>query len=179
MTDSGLGVHFNVFWFIMTHDSLKMFTMDFNSFNPSQIEFIRKQTQCICSSYLHWTGKPLIEQADIASLFDASFAVISHDTGIDPVFNYANARAMELFKMNCEEFTILPSRYSAEPISRIERDTLLKRVAENGFVDDYQGIRVDKDGGRFLIRHATVWNLIGDAGEYAGQAALIKDWLPI
>jgi hypothetical protein len=146
--------------------------------------FIAEQTRLLCESYRHWTGIKLIE-ADpasseaVAELMNASFAVASHDTQDDPVFNYANNKAMELFAMSWDEMQGLPSRYSAEPMAREERASLLERVTSNGFVDDYSGIRIAKTGLRFIIRNAVVWNVIDDQGGYKGQAALIRDWEPV
>ena len=65
----------------------------------------------------------------------------------------------------------MPSYKSAEPVNREERESLLARVREDGYVDDYEGVRVDGEGGRFVIREALVWNLLGEGGGYVGQAA--------
>lgn len=137
--------------------------------------------ELLCSSYLCWTGRHLVEPSSgpegAAALLDqAPFAVVSHDTQADPVFNYANRRALELFEMDWDEFTRLPSRLSAEPLNREERARLLERVSRDGYVDDYSGVRISKNGRRFLIRDATVWNLFDSAGNACGQAALITRW---
>lgn len=109
-------------------------------------------------------------------LFDAPFAVISHSTGSDPIFNYANTKAMELFEMDWNTITSLPSRLSAETMNRDERSRLLKRVSEQGYIDDYSGIRISSSGRRFRIRDAVVWNLIDEQGKPAGQAAMFDCW---
>jgi hypothetical protein len=49
-------------------------------------------------------------------------------------------------------------------------------VREHGFVDDYSGIRISKNGRRFRIRQATVWNLVDASGAFAGQAATFGRW---
>lgn len=110
-------------------------------------------------------------------LYHAPFAVVSHNTDSDPIFNYANLKAMERFEMDWQTFTNLPSRLSAEAINQEERARLLSRVAEDGFIDDYSGVRISSSGKRFMIRHATVWNLMGEDGVYAGQAAMFSNWL--
>ncbi len=143
--------------------------------------FLARHTRILCTSYQHWTGLRLIDaEADSAEavqrLFAAPFAVASHDTQPDPVFNYANRQALELFGMAWEEITRLPSRYSAEPLAREERARLLQRVEHYGYVDDYSGIRIAKDGRRFMIQDATVWNLIDEKGARRGQAAMIREW---
>ena len=48
---------------------------------------------------------------------------------------------------------------------------MLARVTQHGYVDDYAGVRIAKDGTRFMIRNATVWNLMDQGGGYCGQAA--------
>lgn len=144
-------------------------------------QFLRAHTVLLCQTFLHWTGKHLIEgdvskPEVIQDLFEADFAVLSHGTEPDPVFNYANRCAMRLFDMEWQEITCLPSRHSAEPILREARASFLERVAQHGYVEDYSGVRIAKSGKRFLIQDATVWNLIDTQGVYHGQAALIKDW---
>lgn len=78
--------------------------------------------------------------------------------------------------MTWQEFTQLPSRLSAEPVAQAERARLLERVARDGFIDDYSGVRLAAGGTRFLIRRATVWNLLDDTDQFCGQAAMIPEW---
>jgi len=134
----------------------------------------------LVSSFELLTGKnilPLeIEVNNVSrKLFFAPFAVMSHGTETDPVFNYANQCALDLFEMTWENFIKLPSRYSAEMDSQEERDRILQRVSEDGYVDDYAGVRITSKGRRFQITNAIVWNVF-DEGRYFGQAALIRDW---
>jgi MEKHLA domain len=110
------------------------------------------------------------------ALFYAPFVVVSHNTAADPVFNYANLKALALFGFSWEEFTQLPSRLSAEPVHQLERDKLLAEVNRKGYIDDYQGIRLTKTNQRFLIKNAVVWNLLDIDGRYAGQAARFGEW---
>lgn len=133
------------------------------------------------NSYQHWLGKPLMpvdidDQAAAAWLDAAPFALVSHGTEADPVFNYANSTALRLFEMSWAQFTQLPSRLSAGPVEREERARLLERVTRNGYIDDYAGIRIAASGRRFMIRNATVWNLLDAGGRPYGQAALIPCW---
>jgi len=143
---------------------------------PAAPDFLERHTRLLCTSYRHWTGRPLIKSAEpetdaAQALWSAPFAVVAHDTADDPVFNYANACALHWFAMDWADFTRLPSRLSAEPLAREERARLLSRVAEHGYVDDYAGVRIAADGTRFMIRNAVVWNLIDEQGRYCGQAA--------
>jgi hypothetical protein len=100
-------------------------------------------------------------------LFYAPFAVVSHDTASDPVFNYANLKALELFELNWEGFTALASRLSAEPVNQAERERLLAEVTENGYINHYQGVRISSTGKRFVIRNAVVWNLLDNNHNYS------------
>jgi hypothetical protein len=110
------------------------------------------------------------------TLYHAPFVVLSHDTGDDPLFAYANLAAQERFELPWAEIVGMPSRFSAEPLARDERQRLLERVARDGYIDDYSGVRIAKSGRRFMIRRATVWNLIDAHGNKTGQAATFSDW---
>lgn len=136
------------------------------------------------NSYRHWTGRHLLDPAvdgeeAIAVLNQAPYAVVSHGTEADPVFNYANRMALQLFEMTWMDFTSLPSRLSAEPMVQEERDRLLLRVSMQGYIDDYSGVRISSTGKCFLIRNATVWNLLDEMGQPYGQAALLREWQKI
>ncbi|HEY7985815.1 MAG TPA: MEKHLA domain-containing protein [Methylophilaceae bacterium] len=132
-------------------------------------------------SFQRQTGRELLRtivapESAVLQLQQAPFAVVSHGMEADPIFNYANQTALGLFEMEWEEFIRLPSRLSAEAMERNERERLLQRVTEHGFVDDYSGIRISSCGRRFLVKDATVWNLVDENGLYQGQAALLKHW---
>ena len=143
--------------------------------------FLDQHVAMLLDSYRHWLGKPLLEQDsgpyDLArEVFYAPFAVISHNTEADPVFNYANKKALALFECAWDEMTQMSSRLSAEPVQQAERAKLLAEVTQNGYIEHYQGVRIAKSGNRFIIKNATVWNLIDQEGRYSGQAAFFKDW---
>ena len=95
------------------------------------------------------------------------------------MFDYANRMALDLFEMSWNELIGMPSRLSAEPVNRDERERLLSRVAADGYIDDYSGVRISKTGKRFLIRQAVVWNVYDEQGRYQGQAASFSDWTPL
>ncbi len=135
----------------------------------------------LLSCYRHWTGHDLIDPSlpppeAAHTLYGVPFVVLSHGIEADPCFTYANLTAQRLFEMPWSEIVGLPSRYSAEPLVREEREHLLRRVAEHGFIDDYSGVRIAKSGRRFRIEHATVWHLIAADGSPAGQAAAFSHW---
>ncbi|MCK5667511.1 MAG: MEKHLA domain-containing protein [Gammaproteobacteria bacterium] len=146
---------------------------DKNHFHSAHVELL-------VSSFELFTGKnifpPEIEVNNVSrELFFAPFVVMSHGTETDPVFNYANQCALDLFEITWENFIKLPSRYSAEADSQDERERILQQVAKNGYADDYTGVRISNKGRRFQIKNATVWNII-DQGRCYGQAALIRNW---
>lgn len=146
--------------------------------------WLARHVRWLRASYRHWTGDDLLpprldDAQAVAALQATRFAVVSHGTQPDPIFNYANPAALALFEMSWLEFTALPSRLSAEPMLQTARDQLLARVARNGYIDDYSGVRISRTGRRFLIRSATVWNLRDDTGQVCGQAALLRQWQPL
>lgn len=111
-------------------------------------------------------------------LWDAPCFLASHRGGEDPVLNYGNRTALRLFGMEWGEFTQTPSRFTAEPENREERARMLERAARQGYIDDYAGIRISKDGRRFLIEKAIIWNLLDAQGICHGQAATFDRWTP-
>jgi hypothetical protein len=135
----------------------------------------------LLESFRRLTGRELLPPAadpveTARRLYHAPFVVLSHDTAADPVFTYANLTAQRLFAMPWPRIVGLPSRYSAEPLAREERQRLLERVASHGYIDDYRGVRVSSTGKRFWVQQATVWNLVDADGNIAGQAATFADW---
>ena len=146
-----------------------------------QSESVSAQTQIIARSLKHFTGRDLLpgnfSPAEFAEkVFHAPFVLVSHGTDIDPVLNYGNASALALWEMSWAEITRTPSRLTAEAPNREERVRLLEMVRTHGFIDDYSGIRISKNGRRFKISRATVWNLISENGRLCGQAAMFLRW---
>ena len=147
---------------------------------PGQIEHV----QMLLDSFARLLGRDLVprdaspvEQARL--LFESAFVVVSHGTEADPVLNYANATALQLWEMDLATFVQTPSRLTAEPMHRDERARLLERTRRDGYVDDYSGIRISQSGRRFRIERAIVWNLVDAAGHLRGQAATFDTWTPL
>ncbi|SRR5579884_2561666 len=143
--------------------------------------FLIEQTERCLRSFTHWTGRDLFGPADSLSrraerLFHAPFVLISHGTEPDPILNYGNETALALWEMPWDEFIRTPSRLTAEPLRREERARLLEEVTRNGFIDNYEGVRISRTGRRFFIEQALVWNLLDEAGRYCGQAATFHRW---
>lgn len=149
--------------------------------NANKQVFLIRHVEILRASYRHWTGKSLLDAGlgrdnAVAALWAAPYAVVSHGIEGEPVFNYANRLALNLFEMSWDEFTALPSRLSAEAPNQAERARLLDEVTRQGYIDNYSGIRIAKSGKRFMIKKATIWNLLTAEGQYYGQAALIRHW---
>lgn len=107
---------------------------------------------------------------------EAPFCLLAHDTRADPIFIYGNKAVQACFEYGWEELTQLPSRLSAESPDRDERQRLLDTVKRQGFIADYRGVRIAKSGRRFFIENATVWEVVDEAGNRHGQAALFASW---
>lgn len=132
-------------------------------------------------SLQHYAHRDLVESSlseveAAKAIYFAPFIVVSHGTEADPIFNYGNRAALELFEITWEELTALPSRQSAEPPNQEERSQLLAAVSTRGVVENYAGIRISQTGRRFLIQQVTIWNLIDSARVFQGQAAVYSDW---
>jgi hypothetical protein len=154
--------------------------------SPWQTPSVIAQTQLIARSLKHWTGRDLLPaEAPVSGLSPAEFAekifhgpfvLVSHGIESDPVLNYGNQNALNLWEMSWAELTSTPSRLTAEAPNREERARLLAAVTARGFIDDYSGVRISKNVRRFRISQATVWNLLDENHKYAGQAAMFSHW---
>lgn len=149
----------------------------------AQEDWIRRAQQLL-DSYARFVGSPLLEPAetpqdDARRLFLAPFVVVAHGTQSDPLLDYANRAALELWAATAEELVGMPSRLTAEAEHRDERAELLKQTREQGFFAGYRGIRISRTGRRFEIHQATVWNVLDASGQPAGQAATFREWTPL
>jgi hypothetical protein len=138
-------------------------------------------TQLILDSYRRWLGRELIDRGGTAEeqaarLFAAPFVVVSHGTEADPILNYGNRAALDLWEMSWEQLAHTPSRLTAEPVNRDERARMLAEATAKGFIGDYRGVRVSRTGRRCLVEQATVWNVVDRAGAPRGQAAIFSHW---
>src|SRR5262245_26062682 len=138
-------------------------------------------TQVLLDSFRSRVGRDLIDRSgdpadESLRLFEAPFVVVSHGTQADPILNYGNRVALELWETDFASLTAMPSRLTAEAPEREERARLLERTARDGYVDDYRGVRISTSGRRFLIEQAIVWNLVDATGRAVGQAATFARW---
>ncbi len=149
--------------------------------NVWQRPWIVEWTQYLLDSYGRLIKQELItregtprEQSE--RLFTSPFVVASHGLQDDPILNYGNQTALDLWEMDWDQFTLTPSRLTAEPVNREERARMLEQARTHGFIRDYQGVRISRSGKRFLVERATVWNLHKTDGTRLGQAATFSDW---
>ena len=148
---------------------------------PWEDESVIRQSMRIMDSFERWLKRPLCDrsgsQADQAyQLFHVPFVVVSHGTQEDPILNYGNRTALDLWEADFAALTKMPSRKTAEPVHRDERASMLERTTRDGYIDDYSGVRISVTGKRFHIAQAIVWNLVDQDGNPAGQAATFADW---
>ena len=138
-------------------------------------------SQLLLDSYRHYIGNDLIERTPDAeqqarTLFEASFVVVSHGVEPDPILNYANQTALDLWELSWDRFIKTPSRLTAEPDERAERERLLTQARAEGYYDGYRGVRISSTGRRFRVEQALIWTVIDSAGKPIGQAATFSQW---
>lgn len=144
-------------------------------------ENIIQHCSLLAESYSLLTGNRLIDNAITGealakALYEAPFVLVSHGIEADPIFNFANKKAQELWEMDWNEFTSTPSRLSAEPMEQLARQQFLQDTQKKGFSANYSGIRISKTGQRFQILNTVLWNLKDSNGDYKGQAAVFSEW---
>jgi hypothetical protein len=149
---------------------------------------IIQHTQRLCASYQHWaqvslltlnpsTLNPGLSPEELScQLFAAPFVLLSHGGETDPILNYGNRTALELWDYDWDAFTRLPSRLTAEPQVRAERAELLAAAAARGMITGYRGVRVTRTGRRFWIEDAMIWDVLDAQGRKVGQAARFDRW---
>ena len=151
--------------------------MQNNSENPQMVRWC----QYLLDSYAHWVKQELIDRSgtpleQAERLFNSPFVVASHGAEDDPILNYGNQTALNLWRMDWEEFTRTPSRLTAEPVNREERARMLEQAKTQGYIADYRGVRISSTGTRFLVDQAIIWNIHKPDGTTIGQGATFSDW---
>lgn len=153
-----------------------------------QTERVIGHSRLLLESYRRLLGRELLpdlpvgldgaarSQALSRALFEAPFCVVSHGTEANPILTYGNRYALDLWELDWETWLRTPSRQTAEPDRREERDRLLAAVRDRGYVEGYSGIRVSATGRRFVIKNVTVWNLTDPHGQPCGQAATYANY---
>ncbi len=147
---------------------------------PWQHEAVIRHSQSLLYSFQHWTGRSLLNASgspqEIAqALFDAPFVLVSHGIEPDPIFNYGNRRALELWELSWQELIHMPSRKTAEEVMQEERNRLLSETATQGF-SNFSGIRMTSTGKRFEIQDGIIWNVLDEKNQPCGQAATLSKY---
>lgn len=142
---------------------------------------IQQWCRLLLESYRHWTSRDLVAPAgtpveEARALFEAPFVVVSHGLEDDPVLNFGNRVALDLWEMTWDQFTRTPSRLTAEPPDQAARARMLAEAEERGFIDEYRGVRISAKGRRFMVERALVWRVVDGAGHGQGQAATFGSW---
>ena len=142
---------------------------------------IREWTQLLLNSFSHWIGRELLERVGDSdyqahALFQAPFVVVSHGREADPLLNYGNQVALKLWELSWGQLVKTPSRLTAEPVNRAERERMLEQAGERGYLDTYRGVRITSTGRRFLVENALIWNVVDAEGQRVGQAATFSEW---
>jgi len=138
-------------------------------------------SQLLLNSYRHWTGHELLERTgdqayQAHALFLLPSVVVSHGIEEDPLLNYGNQAALDLWEMTWEELTRTPSRLTTESTNRAEREWMLEQARARGYIDTYRGVRITATGRRFLVESAMIWNVVNAQGLRVGQAAGFARW---
>ena len=143
---------------------------------------VAQRCRVLAHSFAQLLGRPLLPdlptdgQALAQALYEAPVVIVSHGTEVDPIFWFANRTAQRLWEADWLTFTKMPSRTSAEPDEYRDREALLRRAAEQGYIDDYRGVRISASGRRFRIEDVVLWNLTDEQGRRRGQAATFAHW---
>jgi hypothetical protein len=147
---------------------------------PWQHPEVIEHSHRLVHSFWHWTGEKLIPDLDAAEaahqLFESPFVLLSHGLEADPILNYGNQAALDLWQMDWDSLTRMPSRLTAEPMERQARAMLLAQAATSGLIQNYCGVRINRTGQRFLIENAIIWDVFDETGSRCGQAAQFTDW---
>lgn len=144
---------------------------------PWQLPAVIDQSELLLRSFERVVGEPLLENPAATpilraqQLFGVPFVVVSHGVQQDPIFNYGNQQALDLWETTWDAMTQMPSRLTAEPMNREARSHILAETARQGYVKGYAGVRISTTGRRFRILDVTIWNVMDDDGIKRGQAA--------
>lgn len=114
-------------------------------------------------------------------LFAVDMAVLAHDgAALDsnegPRLTYANAAALRLWRHTWPTMIGMPSKLTAPANARRERAQALQTAQRRDAYQGYRGIRIDREGRRFMINNASIWTLWDEEGRACGQAAAFSDW---
>mmetsp|Transcript_14710 Transcript_14710/g.23932 ORF Transcript_14710/g.23932 Transcript_14710/m.23932 type:complete len:173 (-) Transcript_14710:2202-2720(-) len=161
--------------------TLSLYSRSFKGPSPliADSEVMQRHVHLLQESYKHYTGKQLggEEMATWEALHNSeAFVLASVGIQDDPIFNYGNRAAMNVFKLDWDEFTQFPGRYSADEENRESREKLLKMANQAEYLPDVEAIRVDAEKRRFKLVDAELFTVLsGDKQTRIGQAV----WFPV
>jgi len=158
--------------------------------SPWKTPQVLQHSQHLLKSFHHWTGRSLLSksanlsvnsslellESSAQELFDAPFVVVSHGTEADPIFNYGNRQALTLWELDWQSFTQMPSRQSATPTEQEAREKFLVEARQEGYIQNYRGIRTSSTGRKFWIENVILWNVLNEQQQLCGQAAMFAEW---
>jgi MEKHLA domain. len=145
-----------------------------NSYLKDYIYLITKSLKELANIEIVDSSLSIEEQAK--QVFSSGYVLLAHNASDDPIFNYANQTALNLFEMSWEEIINMPSKYSAESDERGQREKFISEVEAKGYSKDYSGIRISKSGRRFEIKNVILWNVYDSENNRIGQAALFDEY---
>jgi len=135
--------------------------------------------QNLLNSFEALTNKKIIERGtpeeDLKRVEESEFVLVSHNGAEDPILNYGNQFALNLWELDWNAFTQTPSRKTAEADLRERRQVMLEIAKKQGYFDNYEGIRISSTGKRFKIKKAIVWSVTDEQGNKIGQAAYFNE----
>ena len=108
-------------------------------------------------------------------IFFGEFYLLTHDGTDEALLNYANKCALDAFEMNWEQFQGMPSSHTARAENQKEREKMMRRVREEGFVTGYEGLRVTRNNREFWIRNGIIWQISAPDDANYGVAAYFTD----
>jgi hypothetical protein len=160
------------------------------AFLPWQQADIIRHSLRLRDSFEHWTGETLGQSAQVTpdamvsdrpsaiarDLFYAPFALLSHGMEADPILNYGNQQTLNLWEITWDDLTHMPSRLTAEASEWQDRAQLLNQATQQGYICNYQGVRISTTGRRFQIQNAEIWDVLDEQGQKCGQAARFNQW---
>lgn len=138
--------------------------------------FQAAHAELLAMSFQRLLQRPLLEGATAQALYQAPFPILSHDGAADPVLTYGNLAAQALWEMPWEKLTSMPSRLTAEPAHRDQRDAMFAQMRQKGVIENYAGVRISATGKRFEIQNAVIWTLFDAQGQKCGEAACFHRW---
>ena len=165
----------------MTNNNPNKLIRNTNNLLPWHQPKIIRWSQIMAKSYQQLLNQSLVKPTNTPeqlaeALFYAPFVLVSHGTQANPIFNYGNQTALQLWSLSWEQFIQTPSASTTESTEQADREAMLRQAANQGYIDNYQGIRIAHTGKRFAIKQVKLWNLTDELGQNCGQAATFAHW---